>query len=100
MEATLNSLREDVGDMKSVLKDLTVAITRLAVVEERQGQVTEAMSRVFNVLEKIELRVSTLERTSFSNDKTIAWIDKAIYAALGVAAMFILNKLGIVGFSK
>ncbi len=57
----LQVLHEDVGEMKSVLKDLTAAITKLALIEERQTQAAAAQERAFAVLAKLEERVSSLE---------------------------------------
>jgi hypothetical protein len=57
----LQTLHEDVGEMKAVLKDLTAAITKLALIEERQTQAAAAQERAFKALERVEQRVSDLE---------------------------------------
>lgn len=38
----LSSLHSDVSEIKSVMRDLTAAITQLALVEERQANVAAA----------------------------------------------------------
>ena len=39
----LKTLHEDVSEMKSVLKDLATAITKLALIEERQANAAAAL---------------------------------------------------------
>ncbi len=49
-ESKLSMLHEDVGDIKSALKDLTSAITRLALVEERMATASAAQERSMKLL--------------------------------------------------
>ena len=60
----ITQLHDDVTDMKSALKELATALTRFAVVEERQAQTAIALERAFKTLEKIEARVATQEGVS------------------------------------
>lgn len=62
----LSMLHEDVGDMKVALKELAIAITRFAIVEERQAQTGLALERAFKTLEKVEARVTAEESASAS----------------------------------
>lgn len=91
----LQVLHEDVGEMKSVLKDLTAAITKLALIEERQTQAAAAQERAFGVLAKLEERVSNLEAHVPSNKRVSVWLDRATWAALGLLGMYIVKKVGI-----
>lgn len=91
----LDMLHDDVSDMKSVLKDLTVAINRLAVVEERQTQTSTALERAFVALEKVETRVSALERLAVTSKQTNTWVDKAVWGIVIAFALFIGKKLGV-----
>lgn len=91
----LDALHEDITDIKLVLKELTVAINRLAIVEERQSQAAEALERAFTALEKVEIRVTNLEMVSVNSKQTNDWVGKAIWAALAVLVIFILRKVGL-----
>jgi len=108
----LESLHGDVGDMKLVLRELTAAVTKLAVVEERQGQASLALERAFKVIEKLETRmdalerepkvdralpgsVEALERTAPMQAQTSTWVNNAMWAAAAAAAMFIAKRAGL-----
>ena len=53
LETKLAMLHDDVGDIKSALKDLTSAITRLALVEERMATASAAQERAIRLLESL-----------------------------------------------
>jgi hypothetical protein len=91
----LELLHEDVGDMKAVLKDLTIAINRLALVEERQAQTAASLERAFSALEKVEGRVSVLELSNVNTSRTSHWLDKAIVAI--IAAIITLGVSNLKG---
>lgn len=91
----LDALHEDITDIKLVLKELTVAINRLAIVEERQSQAAEALERAFTALEKVEIRVTNLEMVSVNSKQTNDWVGKVIWAGLAVLVIFILRKVGL-----
>lgn len=92
----LDLLHDDVRDMKTVLKDLTVAINRLAVVEERQSQIGESMGRAFKGLEEVKGRVTVLETQAVTTSQTNSWAGKAVWAAAAATAVFIAKKAGLV----
>ncbi len=91
----LDLLHDDVKDMKGVLKDLTIAINRLAIVEERQSQAGEAMGRAFKGLDQIRDRVSDLEALSVSSRRTNDWAEKSLWAVAAAGAMFVAKKTGL-----
>lgn len=91
----LQTLHEDVGEMKAVLKDLTAAITKLALIEERQTQAAAAQERAFQALERVEQRVSTLETFVPANKRMNVWFDRALWAAIGLLLMFVAKKVGL-----
>lgn len=95
IKVKLELLHEDVNDMKSVLKDLTVAINRLAIVEERQAQTATSLDRAFTALEKIESRIGALERQGVVSSQTNDWVGKAVWAAVAATAVFVGKKVGL-----
>lgn len=99
----LDLLHDDVTDMKSVLKELTAAISRLAVVESDQGHIRAAQERTFLVLEKVETRlekletrVLALEQLGVDSKRSNAWVDKAVWAVVAAVAMYVAKKVGLV----
>ena len=91
----LDMLHADVVDMKTALNELSKAITKLALVEERQSQTAEAMERAFKAIGKIEDRLSALEQTAPKSKETSAWVDRFILAAVVTVAGFIGSRLGL-----
>lgn len=91
----LETLHEDVRQIEHVLRDLTSAITKLAVVEERQNSTVAALERAFKALEKIEDRITVLEMQVPANRKVSVWVDRVVWAALGLLGMFVMKSLGI-----
>lgn len=91
----LETLHTDVRKIEQVLQDLTVAITRLAIVEERQSTTAAALERAFKALEKIEDRVALIELQVPANRKLSVWIDRVTWAALGLLGMYLIKSLGV-----
>ena len=50
----LGILSDDVGELKETLRQIATAVTRLALVEERQSQTNEALGRAFKSIDKID----------------------------------------------
>lgn len=104
LDARLQSLHLDVGEIKHALKDLTAAITKLALIEERQTQASLALERAFGAVEKLEKkledidnRLRSIEKNDVSQSRTSEYVDKAIWAAVGLLAMFAASRLGLLG---
>lgn len=53
----LETLHRDVSEIKSALNELTRAITKLALIEERQTQAAQSLDRAFAALERLEARI-------------------------------------------
>jgi hypothetical protein len=81
--------------MKTALNELSKAITKLALVEERQAQTADAMERAFKAIGKVEDRLSALELAAPKAKETNAWVDRFILALIVAIMGFIGTKLGI-----
>jgi hypothetical protein len=101
----LDNLHEDVSGMRDVLKELATAVTKLAIIEERQGQAAQALERAFGVLEKLEKsvaenkkavedRLSILEKAQPLQQEKNKWVDLGVSALVFGAVMFIGKKIG------
>ena len=98
----LGLLSDDVGELKETLRQIASAVTRLALVEERQSQTNEALSRAFKQIDKVELkltsieqRLGALERMQPQQQQTSAWVTTMLWATAGAAVMFVAKKVGI-----
>lgn len=91
----LDMLHSDVVDMKTSLNELSKAITKLALVEERQSQTADAMERAFKAISKIEDRVSSLEIAAPKTKETNTWVDRFILGMVMAVMGFVGTKLGM-----
>ena len=98
----LGILSDDVGDLKETLRQIATAVTRLALVEERQSQTNEALSRAFKQIDKVEIKLTSiehrlvaLERLQPQQQQTSAWVTTMLWATAGAAVMFVAKKVGI-----
>jgi len=85
----LMSLHEDVSEIKGALKDLTSAITKLALIEERQTVTNAALERAFVAISRVEDRLTELERLAPMNNQSRIWVELFVVALAGAALMFI-----------
>jgi len=102
-----------VTKMEASMDKLAEAITKLAIIEERQSADRAALERAFVAiqrsdercseafektvakLEKIEMRVDTLEQAAPMTAQTTQWVNQAMWAAAAVAATVVMSKIGI-----
>ena len=98
----LESISGDVGDLRAALKEMASAMTKLALVEERQSQATISQERCWKVMERleqnirdVEARVDSLEREAPLQKQTSAWVMSAVWGVAGLTVMFIAKKLGL-----
>ena len=96
LSAQIAVLHDDVGEVRSVLRELTSAITKLALVEERQAMATDALNRAFSAISKCEGRLSEIEKKMPSFDRTALWVDKAVWAAAAAALVYIAKAAGLI----
>ena len=93
LSAKLHTLHTDVSDIKGTLKDLTAAINKLALVEERLSNTTAAQERSFKAIERLEERIDELEKKNINADNTSKWLDRGLVAALGAFFAFIWERV-------
>jgi chromosome segregation ATPase len=103
----LTSLHSDVNDLKTSVRDsmkeVATAVTKLVQMEERQMQGSQAVERVFKATEEnqkevkeLNKRITELERDAPKNKETSEWIKGIMYGAVGLCAMFIAKKVGLI----
>ncbi len=93
LTSKLFSLHEDVSEIKGALRDLTSAITKLALIEERQTVTNAALERAFVAISRVEDRLTELERIAPMNNQSRAWVERFVLALAGAALVFIWEQL-------
>lgn len=120
----IDTLCSDINDMKQGMNRLADAMTKLAVVEERQTQTILAQERAFKALERVEFhqrqheaqcreqekelreliaagdkeisdRVATLEQSEPLQKQTSTWVITAVWAAVVLVGGFVAKKVGL-----
>lgn len=95
LAAKLCALHEDVSEIKAALTKLSDAITKLALVEERQTQSAAALERAFTAIEKIERRLASLEQSQPEQKRTAKWLERAVVAIVAAVAAMFAKKAGL-----
>jgi len=121
----IEGLAQDMSEMKHGIAKMADALTKLAIVEERQTQTILAQERAFKALERVEerqraqelqyldqekevrqliadsnerlsTRVAELEKAEPMQEQTGKWVMAAVWGAAGLLAMFVAKQLGLV----
>ena len=118
----VEGLCSDMGEMKIGIAKMADALTKLAIVEERQTQTILAQERAFKALERVEerqrqhelqcrdqdkevrqliadsnerlsIRVAELEKEEPMQAQTSKWGTAAVWGALALLASFIVPRI-------
>lgn len=92
----LRTMHNDVSDIKVALRDLTAAITKWALIEERQVHANIAQERMAKQLEDINARVLTIERQAPGAARVSEWMDRGLWACAAAALMYVAKKVGLI----
>lgn len=121
----IEGLAQDMNEMKHGITKMADALTKLAIVEERQTQTILAQERAFKALERVEERQRTHELVCKDQDKEVRqliadsnerlstrvgelekaepmqeqagkWVMAAVWGAAGLLALFVAKQLGLV----
>ena len=118
----IDGLCDDMNEMKHGIAKMADALTKLAIVEERQTQTILAQERAFKALERVEerlrlhelqcldqdkevrqliadsnerlsIRVSELEKAEPMQAQTSKWVTAGVWGALALLASFIVPRI-------
>ena len=103
----LQSLHQDVNELKDSMresmKEMSSAVTKLVLLEERNTQTVRLIERAMKELDdqkaehnKLVDKVNNLAEQATLNRQTNRMIDALIYAVVGGVLMFIGKQVGIV----
>jgi hypothetical protein len=93
LASDIQHIRTDQNAMRAAIERMSEAVTRLALIEERQSSASHAIERIIGLISKLEERVRSLEIAEPAQQKSAEWVDKAIWAALIGALSFIVGKV-------
>ena len=125
LSTKIEGLAQDMSEMKHGIAKMADALTKLAIVEERQTQTILAQERAFKALERVEerqrthelvckdqdkevrqliadsnerlaARVGELEKAEPMQAQTSKWVMAVVWAAAGLLALFVAKQLGLV----
>lgn len=117
--------RQEIVSLKESMDKVGEALTKLAVIEERQSTDKAALERAFMAIQKtderanlmfekmgaqmekrdelmtknidlIDTRLNTLESAAPQSAQVTQWVTSGVWAAAGLAVYIIINKLGLV----
>lgn len=91
----IQRIREDQSAMRVAIERMSEAVTRLALVEERQAAASTAIERLVQSLEKADERLRRLEVAEPMHAKAAEWVQSAVWAAAAAAVMFMAGKAGL-----
>jgi hypothetical protein len=86
-------IRNEQAVIRQTLDKVSEAISKLAVIEERQVFTSKAIERVMETLDKLEHRVRVLEVEDRVQSRTVDWVDRILWGALSGFAVFVSYKL-------
>ena len=103
----LQSLHQDVNELKDSMresmKEISSAVTKLVLLEERNTETVRLIERAMKELDdqkvehnKLADKVNSLAEQAPLNRQTSRMLDALIYAVVGGVLMFIGKKLGLV----
>ncbi|NBR26577.1 MAG: hypothetical protein EBU08_22935, partial [Micrococcales bacterium] len=91
----VESLHEDMSEMKVVMRDIANALTKLAIIDERQEKMSETQGRIFKLLDNHGERINELEKDDRRQSLAVNWVFGATWAAAGAFGMVVLKVLGL-----
>lgn len=122
LKTKIEGLSQDMNEMKHGIAKMADALTKLAIVEERQTQTILAQERAFKALERVEERqrmhelvcqdqdkalrqliadsnerladrVGELEKAEPMQAQTSKWVTAGVWGALALLASFIVPRI-------
>ena len=91
----IQRIREDQHAMRAAIERMSEAVTRLALVEERQTVASTAIERIVQSQEKLDERLRRLEVADPMQTKAAELVQSAVWAAAAAAVMFMAGKAGL-----
>lgn len=72
--ARLEGMTAEMVEIKTALRDMAQAVSRLAVIEERQIATNEAIGRAFRDIGKLDTRMASIEQSAPLQKQSSDWV--------------------------
>lgn len=100
IDVKLKALHGDVSEIKSSLSALTQAITKLALIEERQSTSNAAMDRAFTAINDLSTRMQAMELSlpelKVRSSQASVWIDRFVWVIVSGALVYMMKTAGFI----
>ena len=98
-DVKLKTLQQDVTEIKGSLNLLSIAINKLALIEDRQSNTAEALNRAFLGIDALAARLQKIELSlpelKLRTSQAAIWVDRAIWGVISGGGVYLLNLLGV-----
>ena len=91
----LDRMEKSHDETREALREMAAAITKLAVIEERQQASSTAIERLADEQKKLDERMRALELAEPMQVQAAEWVQRAVWAAAAAAVMFVAAKAGL-----
>lgn len=93
--AKVETIGEDLQEIKQSMKELASAVSKLAVVEERQANLIDMVNRIGKEVKKLEERVQTIEIAQPIQKQSSDYVQSAVkYIIAAVLGAIVAGYLG------
>lgn len=94
----VESMSGDISDIKTAVRELAAAVSRLAIIEERQVHDRADVARIAVKVDGHSDRIATLELAQPLQHQATTWIGKGVWLVVGavisaVLAMVLVSKV-------
>lgn len=89
----IQRIREAQDRTEKSVSQIADALTRLAIVEERQSNTNGAIDKLTTAIEGLDARLKTLELLSPASNRMAALVDKVIWLVAGGSVMYFVEKV-------
>lgn len=91
--AKIDGLTGDMAELKDSMRQMAAAVSKLAVIEERQATTNEAIGRAFKDIESIKGRVSTLEQAQPIQKQSSEFVQSAVKYIIALVLGAVLSGI-------
>ncbi|HAI59820.1 MAG TPA: hypothetical protein DCM32_08085 [Xanthomonadaceae bacterium] len=96
MRAGIDDLRASHLKMEASMQRMAEAVTRLAVVEERQDASLASLAKLDATIDDLSRRLRAVETQGPSNARVEQWLNYALIAIAGAAMAYVAKSTGLI----
>jgi polynucleotide 5'-kinase involved in rRNA processing len=91
--AKIDAITSDLADLKASMKELASAVSRLAVVEERQTTTNESIGRAFKQIDALTIRLTSLEQAQPIQKQSSDFVQSAVKYIVAIVLGAVVSGL-------